>query len=382
MGYASISTDMYLPALPSMSQSLQLNGWDVELTISSFLIGLCIGQLFWGPISDNYGRRLPIFAGITLFIVGSIGCYFSTTVPSMIMWRIIQALGASTGPVLSRAMVQDLFTGNDRAKVFSNLITIMTLAPLIGPLLGGQIIQYSTWRTIFVLLVFIGIITLFLIAKFPESFPKEKRDKTHQVKVWKTYLSLLCNPQILLFNLAGCIMYFATFAFVSSSPSIYINDFNVSPQYYGLLFGLNIVGITSVSYINGKLVRKLGSDTLIKIGAYLMGLSGLFLLYISLAGAEINLLTYVTPIFLFMSSGVFIGPNMMAKLLSLAPNSVGANSALSGSLQFGFGVLGSSTISFLPWEPKMTLPLIMGIVAIGVFFVSKLCLKREKLHLF
>ncbi|WP_262021707.1 MFS transporter [Vibrio quintilis] len=189
MGYASISTDMYLPALPSMSQSLQMNGWNVELTISSFLIGLCTGQLFWGPISDNYGRRLPIFAGITLFIVGSMGCIFSTTVPSMILWRIIQALGASTGPVLSRAMVQDLFSGNDRAKVFSNLITIMTLAPLIGPLLGGQIIQYSSWRTIFILLVFIGFITLFLIAKFPESFPKEKRDKTQKKRILRTVVA-------------------------------------------------------------------------------------------------------------------------------------------------------------------------------------------------
>lgn len=162
-----------------MSQSLQMNGWNVELTISSFLIGLCTGQLFWGPsvitiLSPAHIRRYNTvyrwFYGMHFFNNGS--QYDSLANYTSFGGKYRACTFKSNG---SRS-----FSGNDRAKVFSNLITIMTLAPLIGPLLGGQIIQYSSWRTIFILLVFIGFITLFLIAKFPESFPKEKRDKTQK----------------------------------------------------------------------------------------------------------------------------------------------------------------------------------------------------------
>lgn len=137
MSFASISTDLYLPALPAMGESLSADAGSVELTISGYLIGFSIGQLFWGPIGDRYGRRLPITLGLLLFIVGSAGCALSTSVPMMIGWRLVQAVGACANVVLSRAMVRDFYVGHQAARMLSVLITVTAIAPLIGPVWAG-----------------------------------------------------------------------------------------------------------------------------------------------------------------------------------------------------------------------------------------------------
>lgn len=149
MSFASISTDLYLPALPAMGESLSADAGSVELTISGYLIGFSIGQLFWGPIGDRYGRRLPITLGLLLFIVGSAGCALSTSVPMMIGWRLVQAVGACANVVLSRAMVRDLYVGHQAARMLSVLMTVMAIAPLIGPSLGGLILHVASWHAIF-----------------------------------------------------------------------------------------------------------------------------------------------------------------------------------------------------------------------------------------
>ncbi|MBT3069156.1 MFS transporter, partial [Rhodoferax sp. U11-2br] len=163
MSFASISVDMYLPALPTLVVDLHADIARIELTISTFLIGFSIGQLFWGPISDTYGRRVPIGVGLLLFILGSVGCAMSQTSEQMLVWRVVQALGACAGPVLARAMVRDLYARERSAQMLSVLILMMGVAPLIGPLIGGQIIHFWTWRVIFWVLAVVGVITLFTL---------------------------------------------------------------------------------------------------------------------------------------------------------------------------------------------------------------------------
>jgi len=149
MAFASISTDLYLPAMPTMDRSLGASTGMMEWTISGYLIGFSLGQLLWGPIGDRYGRRLPVAIGILLFVIGSAGCALSGTASQMIGWRVLQAVGACAGVVLSRAMVRDLYEGSRAAEMLSLLITIMAIAPLVGPLIGGQILEIAGWRAIF-----------------------------------------------------------------------------------------------------------------------------------------------------------------------------------------------------------------------------------------
>lgn len=161
MAVTSLSTDIYLPAMPVMAKDLQ---GDAELTITGFLIGFCIAQLIWGPISDRYGRRLPLFIGLGLFIIGSVGCALSTGIVQIVFWRVFQALGACTGPMLARAMIRDLFSRTRAAQMLSTLMIIMAIAPIAGPLIGGQMIKVTSWHAIFWLLAIIG--TLMLMSLF------------------------------------------------------------------------------------------------------------------------------------------------------------------------------------------------------------------------
>ena len=149
MGFASISTDLYLPAMPAMGRALGADAGMVELTVSGYLIGFSLGQLLWGPIGDHYGRRLPVAIGLVLFVIGSAGCALADSAGAMIGWRIVQAVGACAGVVLSRAMVRDLYEGYRAAQMLSTLMTVMAIAPLLGPILGGQILAFAGWRAIF-----------------------------------------------------------------------------------------------------------------------------------------------------------------------------------------------------------------------------------------
>ena len=172
MAVTSLSTDIYLPAMPVMAKDLQ---GDAELTITGFLICFCIAQLIWGPISDRYGRRLPLFIGLGLFIIGSVGCALSTDIVQIVFWRVFQALGACTGPMLARAMIRDLFSRTRAAQMLSTLMIIMAIAPIAGPLIGGQMIKVTSWHAIFRLLAIIGTLMLMSLFWLPETLPAEKR---------------------------------------------------------------------------------------------------------------------------------------------------------------------------------------------------------------
>jgi MFS transporter, DHA1 family, multidrug resistance protein len=164
MGFASISTDLYLPAIPAIGASLGANTGMIELTVSGYLIGFSLGQLLWGPIGDRYGRRLPVAIGLVFFVIGSAGCALAGSAWAMIGWRIVQTVGACAGVVLARAMVRDLYAGERAAQMMSTLMTVMAIAPLLGPIVGGQILNLASWRAIFWTLVGVGIATLLALS--------------------------------------------------------------------------------------------------------------------------------------------------------------------------------------------------------------------------
>lgn len=345
MSFASISTDLYLPALPAMGESLHADAGSVELTISGYLIGFSVGQLFWGPIGDRYGRRLPITLGLLLFIVGSAGCALSTSVPMMIGWRMVQAAGACANVVLSRAMVRDLYVGHQAARMLSVLMTVMAIAPLIGPSVGGLILHVASWQAIFWALVGVGLATLWALTHLPETLPAERRNPQSIVAAFLGYGQLLRQPRLLAYAGAGGSFYGAMFAYVAGTPVAYISHHHVSPQQYGLLFALGIVGIMLANQINARLVRRFGIDRLIRFGAVLACVAGVAASLV--AGHDWGgLWGLVLPLFFFASATGFIVANAIVGALDSYPERAGSVSALIGAIQYGMGIIGSASVGY------------------------------------
>ncbi|MDW6003388.1 multidrug effflux MFS transporter [Vibrio mangrovi] len=350
MAFASLSTDIYLPAMPIMANELQ---GDIELTVTGFLIGFALAQLVWGPISDTLGRRLPLFIGMVMFIIGSVGCALSTDIQQMVFWRVFQAFGACTGPMLARAMIRDSYTRTRAAQMLSTLLFIMAIAPIIGPLAGGQIIRVTSWHAIFWLLVVIGGLMFFSLFALPETLLPENRVKISLANVFRNYSMLLCNREFMRYTLCLTFFYVAAYAFMTGSPFVYISFYGVDPQYYGWLFALNILGVMAMSLVNRRLVLRYPLENLLKVAVTVATIATLTLALVvklQLGG----IVAVVVTIFLFFSMNGVIAATSTTAALDAVPSSLaGSASALIGSLQYGSGIISSLFLALFrdgtPW---------------------------------
>ncbi|HEY0206847.1 MAG TPA: multidrug effflux MFS transporter [Acetobacteraceae bacterium] len=343
LGFASISTDLYLPALPTMAAALRADAGMVELTIAGYLAGFGAGQLLWGPVGDRYGRRGPVAAGIVLFVIGSAGCAVSASVWQMIAWRLVQAAGACSGVVLARAMVRDLYPHGRAAQMLSTLMTVMAVAPLLGPVIGGQILVLAGWRAIFWTLVAIGLATLLALFTLPETLPPEARNAEPLGRAFVRYGELVRDRAMLGYAGATGFFYAGTFAYVAGTPFAYIAVHHVPPQLYGALFALGIVGIMAANLVNARLVTRLGSDRLLRVGAAVAAMAGVASAVTAWTGWG-GLAGLVGPLFVFVSATGFIVANSVVGAFALAPQRAGAVSALVGAVQYGSGMAGSALV--------------------------------------
>ncbi|WP_314143977.1 multidrug effflux MFS transporter [Buttiauxella noackiae] len=357
MAFTSLSTDIYLPAMPLMAADLHGNA---ELTITGFLIGFCIAQLIWGPLSDHFGRRLPLFIGMALFMIGSVGCALSTDITQIVFWRVFQALGACTGPMLARAMIRDLFSRTRAAQMLSTLMIIMAIAPIAGPLLGGQMIKFTSWHAIFWLLAVIGGLMFVSLFWLPETLPEEKRVKASLPSAFRNYYALLTNTTFMRFTLCLTFYYVAAYAFITGSPFVYITYFGVEPQHYGWLFALNIVGLMSMSVINRRLVQRYSLEVLLKFAVVTAAVAALVLAVA--AKLEIGgLILIVAAVFVFFSMNGIIAATSTAAALDSVPNVAGSASAFMGSLQYGSGIISSLLLALLSDGTPWTMSWIIGL---------------------
>lgn len=349
MAFTSLSTDIYLPAMPVMAAELQ---GDAELTITGFLIGFALAQLVWGPISDRLGRRKPLFIGMLLFIIGSAGCALSTTIDQIVFWRVFQALGACTGPMLARAMVRDLFARSRAAQMLSTLTIVMAIAPIAGPLIGGQMIKVTSWHAIFWLLVVIGGLMFIALRWLPETLPPERRQQGSMLGAFRNYSQLLKNATFMRYTLSLTFFYVAAYAFITGSPDVYIRYYGVAPQHYGWLFAVNIIGVMAMSVVNRRLVQRHALSSLLKISLAVAALAVVILATgVRLQIGGIGLI--VASVFLFFSMNGVIAATSTAAALDEAGGFAGSASALIGSLQYGSGIISSLLLAWLrdgtPW---------------------------------
>ncbi|WP_139540010.1 multidrug effflux MFS transporter [Klebsiella spallanzanii] len=349
MAFTSLSTDIYLPAMPVMAAELQ---GDAELTITGFLIGFAVAQLVWGPISDRLGRRKPLFIGMVLFIIGSAGCALSTTIDQIVFWRVFQALGACTGPMLARAMMRDLFARSRAAQMLSTLTIVMAIAPIAGPLIGGQMIKVTSWHAIFWLLVVIGGLMFIALRWLPETLPPERRQQGSTLGAFRNYGQLLKNTTFMRYTLSLTFFYVAAYAFITGSPDVYIRYYGVAPQHYGWLFAVNIIGVMAMSVVNRRLVQRHALSSLLKISLAVAALAVVILATgVRLHIGGIGLI--VVSVFLFFSMNGVIAATSTAAALDEAGAFAGSASALIGSLQYGSGIISSLLLAWLrdgtPW---------------------------------
>lgn len=373
VAFGPLSIDMYLPSLPQIAEELAAPQSRIQQTITFFLAGFSVGMLLYGPLSDRFGRRRLLIGGISLYLLASIGCALADTADSLLLWRTVQALGGAAASVLARAIVRDLFALNEAAKILSQMHLITMVATLLAPLVGGYLILLSGWRTLFgVLFVLAGVCLLAVLLKVPETLPPERRGKS-VAGAFKAFGFILGQRRALGYILCMGMAFAGMFTYITASPFIYIDYFGVSPQAYAWLFALNIGGIMVVTFLNARLVTRLGPQTLLWGGASLALIAGLALAVLGSSGLG-GVYAVVVCLLLFISVTGLMSANAIASLLSLYPHYAGAAAGLAVAVQFGLGTALSALTSLLHDGSPTPMSLVIG--ACGLLCILALCMTR------
>ncbi|WP_372670512.1 multidrug effflux MFS transporter [Amycolatopsis kentuckyensis] len=339
--FGPLSIDMYLPALPRMAADLHAADTTVQFTLSAFIVGLALGQLVIGPLSDALGRRRPLLAGLVLYIVGSGLCAVSPDAWLLVAARLVQAVGAAAGIVIARATVRDLFSGTAMTKFFSTLMLVSGLAPILAPLIGGQLLNWTSWRGVFVVLTAFGALLLAVVAFFlPE--PSSSRSPARLGQVMRTYGRLALDRSFAGYALASGLLFAAMFAYISGSSFALQGVYGLSPQAYSVVFGANGVGIVLAGQLNGRLVGRVRERALLLSGLLLGVLGGALVLVAALTRAPLAFL--LVSLFLLVSSIGLVMPNASSLALASHARSAGAASALLGVLQFVVGAVATPLV--------------------------------------
>ncbi len=360
---APLSIDMYLPSFPALAVDLHTDIGQVQLTLGTFLVGLAIGQAFYGPISDRFGRKPPLYVGLTLYGLAAAGCAMASSVDSLMLWRCLQALGGCTGLVVSRAVIRDRLEARDSARAFSSLMLVMGLAPILAPLIGGAVLAASGWRAIFWIHCVAAVLLLWLVhTRMEESLDPQRRRTLHPGTVLRSYWELLRDREFLGYSLsAGCVQG-GMFAYIAGSPFVLIELHGIDPSHYGFVFGANAFGLIAMSQVNARLVRVHPLDEVLRTALFAPCLAGLTLAASALLGWA-TLPVLLVCFFVFLAGLGCITPNASALALAHQSHRAGTASALMGTLQFGFGTLAGAAVSL--WHDGTALPLAVVMAICG-----------------
>ncbi|MBL42940.1 MAG: Bcr/CflA family drug resistance efflux transporter [Rhodospirillaceae bacterium] len=379
--FAPLSVDMYLPSLPMLAKIYDVNEATIQLTLSSFLFGFAVAQLIHGPLSDRWGRKPVIFLGITIYIIASLGVIFSSKVEAMIFFRFFQAFGGSAGPVIARAIVRDTFSKDKSSQILSILFLVMSMAPLLAPLIGGQILYFFGWKYIFITLIIFSFICLILTFGIRESLPKTSRSKIGFFSILIIYKNLLLHKKFIGYTLCMSFGFSGMFAYISGSPFFIIDYLNFSPQLFGFFFFINVLFLIIGSTINALFVNKYGSEKMLFIGISLSAIFGIFIFLNILIYPKLNY-TIIFFITLFMPSVTITGANATAAALNLFPKNIGSAAAAIGAVQFMIGGISGYVVGELYFFTFYSMAIVIGISGLLSFFSYIFILRRISLNFF
>lgn len=356
-----LAIDMYLPAFSAMAADLNVSHGHIERTLASYLLGLAMAQLFYGPLADRYGRKKPLLLGLSIFIIASLGCASATDIDHLVMWRIAQAFGGAAGMVIPRAVIRDNFDTRDASKALSILMLIMGATPILAPILGAQVLVLADWRWIFHIMT-VGAAALLISAVWTM---QETLDPNNVIPlgiriIARNYLALLRHKRFVFYALAGGFGTAGMFTYIAGSPRIFIEVYGTGPQYFGVLFGLNAAALIIMAQFSARLLNQHTPETLLKFAQASVVCITLIALVLTLTG-QLTLLLLMLCLMGFMGSQGFISPNAAALALREQGHRLGAASALMGTIQMLCGASAGLVISL--WQTPSALPL-TGVLAL------------------
>jgi MFS transporter, DHA1 family, multidrug resistance protein len=375
--FAPLSIDMYLPALPILADYFQTSPSFIQLSLTFFLLGLSLGQLFNGAISDIRGRRKPLLIGLMIYFVVSIFCVFSPSIWTFILLRFIQGLAGSVGTVISRAIVRDLYTGTELTKFFALLSLVNGAAPILAPIAGAQLLRFLPWQGIFIVLGFIGFIMFFVVLfGLSETLPQNKRLRGGLKNSLITFRNLIFDRSFIGYAISQGLVTAAMFAYISGSPFVVQGIYGASAQMFSLIFAINGLGIMIASQTTGRLAGRIQESKLLIFGLGL-SLSGSITLLILLL-FQANLWVILIPLFFVVSSVGIVNTAGFSLAMQKQGKNAGSASALLGVISFAFGGIASPLVGIGGEESAIPMGLVIACASMGAVISFVFLVLRKK----
>ncbi len=373
------SIDMYLPGFPAIAESLDTSIAKVQLSLTSYLVGIAVGQLFYGPLLDRYGRKRPLYVGLSIYILSSFACAGASTVDALIYLRFVQAIGGCAGMVAAQALVRDLFPVNKIAQAFAYLTLVIAVSPMIAPTVGGYLSAHLDWHYLFIVLGAIGtLILVFTKLYLPKGMPADRSISLKPKQVARKYLLVLKNKQFLTFILVGGIAGAAPFAYIAGSSDVFINQFGLSETIYGWIFAFLAVAMIGSTQLNHILLKKYSNQQIIQVALSYQVILGLFLV-LGIYFDWFSVGVFIVMLFVFLTGHGLSVPNSAA--LSLAPFSqnAGSASAMMGFMRMAIGGLVTALVSVFHDGTAMPMVVLMAICILGGLLVLSLYHRKRLL---
>jgi len=364
--FAPLSIDMYLPSMPQLEGVFHATSGQVQWSLAAFFLGFALGQTLYGPVTDRFGRKPPLYFGMSLYVLSSLGCALAPNIWTLAFFRLTQALGACSGAVISRAMVRDLFPPAESRRVFATLLLVNGLAPMIAPLLGSYLLLWFGWQSVFFALGAGGFLALLAVrTRLPETLgvPQPLSMK----HTFSTYGRLLSDPLFLGAALAVGFSTMGLFAYIAGAPFVLMNLYHLAPQSFGWIFSMNALGVIIGSQTTGLLLHNVSPGKTLRAAATVQMLCGAALVASS-ALALPGLLAVCAPLFVYLTFVGFVFPSAVALALAHNARVAGMASALLGTMQFGLAGLSTLGLGTLPITTAM--PMAAFILAAGLLGVA------------
>lgn len=367
-----ISVSLYIPSLPSLAADLGATAESANLTLSLLLVGLAGGQLLYGPLSDRFGRRRVLIAGLTVYLLASVLCAVAPTIEALIAARILQGLGACAGPVLGRAIVQDVYGRDRAAKALAYIGMAFALSPAVTPIIGGYLQVWFGWRANFVFLAAVAAI-VWLAVWWLLAETNRDRDPTalDPGRLVRTYAMLLKTPEFVGYLVSLAAIFAGLMTYVAVSPFVFIESLGLSPDVFGLLNVFNVMGLITGNLVAGRLTQRLGIRRMVLTGLVLALAGGILMVATALAGL-FSVAAIVVPLMVFTMGMGIVYPNAMAGAMAPFPRAVGSASALMGFAQMAAGGIVAMAAGNLPHDTHLAMGLVIGsaaAVGLGTFLV-------------
>jgi DHA1 family bicyclomycin/chloramphenicol resistance-like MFS transporter len=370
------SIDMYLPGFPAIARDLNTTIDQVQLSLTSYLIGIALGQLLYGPLLDRFGRKNPLYVGLLVYVLATIGCAFTNSANTLILMRFVQAIGGCAGMVAALALVRDLFPVSEIAKVLSLQTLVISVSPMIAPTVGGYVTAAFGWQSIFIVLaIIVALVIIAIYLALPTGRAPDESISLLPQAVLSNFYSVLKNPHFLTYMLAGGVGAAAPFAYISGSPDVFMNIYQVSEQEYGWIFAILAAAMIGSTQLNTPLLKRFSSEQLLAFALTLQTVIGTLLVVGSLAGWY-GKYSLIFMIFIFLAGQGLNVPNSSA--LSLAPfaRQAGSASALLGCLRMGAGALASGAVSLLHNQTVLPMVCVMALCAVLGLIILKIGKKQ------